>query len=283
MSALLALLETFTEEHPSDVARLLDRGAPQEVAPLLLRLSPEHASRLLARMNPQCAASVLAELERAQAAALLSAAGPSRAALILSRAGDTLRRALLVEMTGREAAAVRRLMLHASRTAGSIMDAMVLSVADDASAQDALAHIRQHADHSLFYVYVVDRDQRLVGVTTLRVLLSAAPDAKLQNVMRERPETISARATLLAISAHPGWRYYHAMPVVDADNLLLGAIRYETARSLERELGQAVRQSDVAETAGALAQLYAIGALGMVEWFSALAPTRNNRKRNHHE
>ena len=280
MSAILALLDAFADEHPSDVARLLDRGAAPEVAPLLARLDHERAGRVLSRMNPQCAAQALAELERAHAAALLSAAGTSRAALILSHTQDPLRRALLSEMTGREAAAVRRLLLHSARTAGSIMDAMVLSVVDDATASEALEHIKLHAEHALFYVYVVDRDQRLVGVTTLRELLRAAPSTKLQNIMRERPETLTARASLLSIAAHPGWRYYHAMPVVDAGGILLGAIRYDTARNIERELGQAVRQSDVAETAGALAQLYAIGALGMVEWFSALAPTRNSRKRN---
>jgi magnesium transporter len=280
MSAVLVLLESLAQEHPSDIARQLDRGSAEEVALLLMRLEADTGSRLLSRMNPGCAAAVLEQLQRSAAAALLSAAGPSRAALILSHAGEPLRRAVLVEMKGREAEAVRRLLLHSARTAGSIMDAMVLSVVDDASADEALSHVKQHATHALFYVYVVDRDQRLVGVTTLRELLLSKPDAKLQNVMRERPETIASRASLLAIAAHPGWRYYHAMPVVDPQGVLLGAIRYETARNLERELGQDVRQSDVAETAGALAQLYAIGALGMVEWFSALAPVRHGRKRN---
>jgi magnesium transporter len=280
VSAALTLLESLADEHPTEIARLLDRGSPEEVAPLLLRLEPETAGRFLSRMNPGCAARVVAQLERETAAQLLSVAGPSRAALILSHAPDPLRRSVLAEMKGREAEAVRRLLLHSARTAGSVMDAMVLSVASDASAGEALAHVKQHAANALFYVYVVDRDQRLVGVTTIRELLRAAPDRKLHDVMRERPETIPSRASMLAIAAHPGWRAYHAMPVVDPHGVLLGAIRYETARNLEHELGQDVRQSDMAETAGALAQLYAIGALGMVEWFSALTPARNGRKRS---
>jgi len=67
--------------------------------------------------------------------------------------------------------------------------------------------------------------------------------------------------------------------VVDVHGVLVGAIRYETARNIERELGQAVKQSDVAQTAGSLAQLYAIGALGMVEWFTALSPSSRRKQR----
>jgi magnesium transporter len=280
MSAIQALLETFAQEHPSDLARLLDRGSAEQVAPLLDGLDREASGRLLSRMNPSTAATVITQLNSDAAAQLLRAAGVSRAALILSHADATTRLSVLDAMTGREAHAVRRLLIHSARTAGSIMDAMVLSVADDANASEALAQVRQHAEHVMFYVYIVDREQRLVGVVTLRELLGADGDDTVQTLMRDRPEAIGARSSLLAIVAHPGWRHYHAMPVVDERGVLIGAIRYETARSIERELGQAVRQSDVSQTAGALAQLYAIGALGMVEWFTALSPTGKGRKRD---
>jgi magnesium transporter len=159
------------------------------------------------------------------------------------------------------------------------MDAMVLSVADDATAGEALQQAKQHAQHVLFYLYVVDREQRLVGVITLSELLGADPDLLVRAVMTDRPDTVDSRASLLAIAAHPAWRHYHALPVVDEHGVLLGAIRYETARRIEGELGQAVKQSDVSETAGALAQLYAIGALGMVEWLTALSPSKRKGER----
>jgi magnesium transporter len=279
MSAIQALLETFAQEHPSDVARLLDRGEAEVVAPLLDGLDREASGRLLSRMNPSSAASVVARLNSDAAAELLRTAGVSRAALILSHSDATTRLSVLDAMTGREAHAIRRLLIHSARTAGSIMDAMVLSVAVDASVGEALAQVKQHAEHAMFYVYVVDRDQRLVGVVTLRELLAADGDESIQTLMRDRPEAIGARSSLLAIAAHPGWRHYHAMPVVDERGILLGAIRYDTARSIERELGQAVRQSDVSQTAGALAQLYAIGALGMIEWFTAISPGGRRGKR----
>ena len=279
MSAMAALLEVFALEHPNDFARLLDRGAVAEVAPLFERMERASAARLLSRMNATRAAEVVTKLERDSAAQLLAEAGASRAALILSHVDAATRRALLERMSGREAEAVRRLLLHGARTAGSIMDAMVLSITADASAAEAIEQVKQHAAHALFYLYVVDREQLLVGVVTLPELLGADPEMQVQSLMTDRPDAIGSRASLLAIAAHPAWRDHHALPVVDDRGALVGAIRYDTARRIEGELGKAVKQSDMSQTAGALGQLYAIGALGMVEWMTALGPGKRGRGR----
>ncbi|HET8935280.1 MAG TPA: CBS domain-containing protein [Polyangiales bacterium] len=274
MTAIAALIDVFAQEHPNDFARLLDRGEVAEVVRVLERMDRESAARLLSRMNATRAADVLTKLARDEAAQLMAAAGPSRAALILSHVDAATRAALLERMSGREAEAVRRLLVHGARTAGSVMDAMVLSIAEDATAGEALQQAKQHAQHALFYLYVVDRDQLLVGVITLTELLGAEPSASVQSLMTDRPAAIGSRASLLAIAAHPAWREQHALPVVDERGALLGAIRYEAMRRIESELGQAVKQSDMSQTAGALGQLYAIGALGMVEWMTALTPSK---------
>ena len=274
----LALLTTFATEHPIDVASYLERGTPEEVAHVLLQLDRDIAARVISRMTPSTAASCLEALEVDIGAEILAEAGPSNAALVLARCNELVRRKTLDAMSGRMSDAVRRLLVHPAHTAGSIMDAMIPAVADDSSVGEALQQIRGQVDHALYYVYVTDRAQRLVGVTTLRQLLSAAGETSVLSVMRERPAYVPAHASFSAVVAHPGWRHYHALPVVDRQRVLLGVIRYDTARSVERELGQAVRRTNVSQTAGALAQLYAIGTLGMAEWFTALSTKRRNNK-----
>jgi magnesium transporter len=277
IEAELALLTTFATEHPIDVASYLERGTPEEIAHVLSQLDHEVAAKVIERITPSVAALSLEELEREVAAEILAEAGPSAAALVLARCPEQLRHATLGAMSGRMADAVRRLLIHPTHTAGSIMDAMVPAVSDDSSVQEALNEIRGHVDHALYYVYIIDRAQRLVGVATLRQLLAADGDASVLSMMRERPAYIPSHASFSAVVAHPGWRHYHALPVVDRERVLLGAIRYDTARSIERELGQAVRRTNVAQTAGALAQLYAIGTLGMAEWITALTTTRRKK------
>jgi magnesium transporter len=275
--AEIALLTTFAIEHPIDFAHLLERGTPEESAHVLTQLDHETASIVVARMTPSAAAAAICAIDLENAAEILSEAGASNAAGVLARCPEESRRRLLGLVSGREADAIRRLLMHAAQTAGSIMDALVPCVADDATVGDALQQIRDQVDHAQYYVYIVDRQQHLVGVTTLRELFQAEPTTSVLRVMRERPAKLQAYASLAAVIAHPGWRHYHALPVVDRENVLLGAIRYDTARAIERELGQAVRRTNVSQTAGALAQLYAIGTLGMAEWFTALSTTRRNK------
>jgi magnesium transporter len=275
--AEIALLTTLATEHPIDFAHLVERGTPEEVAHVLTQLDHKTASLVVARMTPAAAAAALCVLEVEYAAEILSEAGASNAAGVLARCPDDARRTILGFMTGRESDAIRRLLVHPAHTAGSIMDALVPCVADDATVSEALDQIRDQAAHALYYLYVIDRQQRLVGVTTLRELLQADPTTSILSVMRARPATLGAHASFAAVIAHPGWRHYHALPVVDREGKLLGAIRYDTARAVERELGQAGRRTNVSQTAGALAQLYAIGTLGMAEWFTALSTTRRNK------
>ena len=278
MTAEQALLATFAQEHPIDVAQWLDNGTAEEVAHVLSQLEAGDAGRVVARMAPAVAAASLSALSLAEAAEILAEAGPSAAALILARSSEARRRATLGAMSGRRADAIRRLLMYAAHTAGSVMDALALCVAADATVQEALGQVKTELAHALSYVYIVDREQRLVGVITLAQLLQAEPEASVVAVMRERPQAIAAHASLTAVIAHPGWRHYHAMPVVARDGVLLGAIRYDTVRAIERELGQSVRRTNVAQTAGALAQLYAIGTLGMAEWLTGLSSARRNNK-----
>jgi magnesium transporter len=277
VSTEIDLLTTFATEHPIDVAHLMERGTPDEIAHVLAQLDRETASQIVARMMPSSAAPAVCLLELDIAAEILTEAGPSNAAGVLARCPEDSRHLLLGQLTGRRADAIRRLLTHAAHTAGSIMDALVPCVADDATIDEALQQIRDQVDHALYYVYVIDRQKRLVGVTTLRELLQAGAGTSVLSVMRERPARLPSHASLAAVKAHPGWRHYHALPVVDRESILLGVIRYDTARSVERELGQAVRRTNVSQTAGALAQLYAIGTLGMAEWFTALSTTRRNK------
>jgi CBS domain-containing protein len=85
----------------------------------------------------------------------------------------------------------------------------------------------------LYYLYVVDRTGRLVGVLNLRELMLAPGDATLGAVMRPATARLTALDGVGAVVVHPGWRALHALPVVDAGGRFVGAIRYETIRRLE--------------------------------------------------
>jgi magnesium transporter len=89
----------------------------------------------------------------------------------------------------------------------------------------ALARIReQGAAQQIIYFYVVDADQRLVGVLPTRRLLLAAPDARLQDIMINRVVMIPESATVLEACEMFLMHKFLAFPVVTAESRIAGVI-----------------------------------------------------------
>ena len=87
--------------------------------------------------------------------------------------------------------------------------------------------------------------------------------------MRYPPTTHSKRLLVM----HPAWKRLHALPVVDREGRLLGAIRYGALRAIEAELGERLLRFD-ARVAPALAELCALGVAAIVSMANVtLAPT----------
>ncbi|MEX2177366.1 MAG: CBS domain-containing protein, partial [Gemmatimonadaceae bacterium] len=124
----------------------------------------------------------------------------------------------------------------------------------------------------LYYLYVVDREHRLVGVLDIPELLLARARDPVSAVMHRHVDRVSAFLPVALVRAHAGWQQYHALPVVDEEDRLLGAIRYQTLRRLERDASD--RGPDPAHlTAGALAELFQLGTTGLVTGVAGVAST----------
>jgi magnesium transporter len=89
----------------------------------------------------------------------------------------------------------------------------------------ALARIReQGAAQQIIYFYVVDADQRLVGVLPTRRLLLAAPNARLQDIMINRVVMIPESASVLEACEMFLMHKFLAFPVVTAERRIAGVI-----------------------------------------------------------
>jgi magnesium transporter len=218
-------------------------------------MAPLAASGCLARLSPECAVAILTALP------LNAAAG------LLRRLDADVRERALAHAPADWSMSLRRLLQYPEGTAGALMEPEALALPGDIRVGEARARVRR-APHSLLsYLYVVDREQRLIGVLTLRELMLAPPKTLLSSAMRSHVLRLLAHADFASILAHPGWRDFHVLPVVDDGGVFVGVIRHEKLRRLEDTASRPANQA--ISTMLSLGELYWIGLTGMLAGVAA--------------
>jgi len=258
------------EAHPLDAAQASERLPARDVAALIEKAETTVSGGILQHMAPPLAGAILSELPLEKASEIFERLPVEMAALSLRSMDPSLREQVLAALPGRRSRALTSLLRFPDGTAGALMDPEVLALPEDLSAREALARVREAAGNARYNLYIVDRDQTLVGVINLHELLMARPGDRLSSRMQTRVHRLPARADRHAVVSNPGWREVHALPVVDERGLYLGAIRYRTLRLLEEQLRGS--RSEEGATARALGGLLRAGASAMLEAMVSSAP-----------
>ena len=259
------LLEEFVSTHPAESARVLETMPAPEAAEAMEAMPAELFSGLLRCLAPTTAASALGLLPAEQAADALSAARSDLSAAVLRAIGADQRSSIMSHLSADARKAIGRLLRYAEGSAGALMDSGVLAVAESVSVGEALERVRRSPQHALYYVYVVDEAQKLVGVVNIRELLAARPEELLGLIAARTVASVPARASWQSVLAHPAWKQIHALPVVEADGRFLGVIRYESVRNLEARWDDAQLEDHGARTASSLGELYGLGLRGLFD------------------
>jgi Mg/Co/Ni transporter MgtE len=271
------LVHAFGETHPLDVAREIESLPSEEIAHALTHLPRNVASGILAAMSPPVASSAIGQLEDKAAADLVESLPPSIGSGILRRASQERRDAILATMETKDAEALRLLLRYPDGSAGALMDPCALALPSDLPVSAALAAIRENAACVIYNLYVLGRDQMLVGVLNLHELLSARPDDRLEQISKPATHRVPALAGYRSIIDHPGWRRVHSLPVVDSEGRYLGALRYRTFRQLER-LSRESEGGPEGVTARALGDLFWAGIEGVIDTLALASMRRLERE-----
>lgn len=223
---------------PPDIATTLDALSATELSTLVILLGDEGVAAILEELEAVDAARLLLKLSHAQAADLLEEMAPDDAADVVEELEPSQAEAILVEMEEAEAEDLRELLAYPPDTAGGRMTVEYVSVSPNLTVEEALVAIRALAQEAetIYYVYVTDANDHLLGVLSLRDLVLSAPTTPISQITNR--DVVKVRATddqevaarLLAD------RGFLALPVVDEQDRLLGIITADdVADVLEEE------------------------------------------------
>lgn len=212
--------------HPYDIAQIVSELGTQERSAIFQTLDNVKAAETLVEMEAGIQAAVLEGMSKDRAADILEIMSSDDAADILNEMPDEQAAELLDLMEHEEAAGVKELRGYEENEAGSLMTTEFIALADDLTAETTINELRRLAPEAetIYYIYVVDGCQHLVGVLSLRELIIARPDTRLSAIMRTR--VISVRTGAPVQEAVSLIRKYDllAVPVVDGDEKLAGII-----------------------------------------------------------
>lgn len=229
----------FLDAHPVDAARVLE-GLPAEAAAAFLSDLPVRLSApVLARMLPSSAALCIGLLDEEQAAGIIKAVGPYGGSVILRLFPEGRRRSLLSRLPTSLSVIYALLLGYPADTVGAWMDPSAPAFPPDLSAGQALEQVRRRSgDHDS--LFVVGRDQRLLGLITLHELLRADAAAPLSRMLRPFPGALPARASIASVRSHAGWYERHTLPVVELNDRFVGSLHFG-------DLSRAVLRAPVAD------------------------------------
>jgi magnesium transporter len=180
-------------------------------------------------------ASLLLEMPDAKAAELLANMAPDDAADLLADLPDDRRRHFIAMMKKEDAEDMRELLSYPEHSAGGIMTPDFAWVRLEATAAEALESLRAQAEdvETVYYIYVLDRSQRLRGVISLRdLLLGMPPERKVRDFMTEHPVAVRTDASEEEITELIAKYNLLALPVVDEQGELHGIITIDDAIDL---------------------------------------------------
>jgi len=221
----------LAELHPADLASIIDQLAPRDRAGVLASLDDEQAADAIEEMEPDTQVEVLEDLEPERAADILEEMSPDDAADLVADLSDEAREEILALMERDEAAEVQELLGYPEDSAGGIMTTEFVAVPASLTASQTIDRLRELEPNAetIYYVYVVDADDRLVGVLSLRDLIVARPETLIAGVMIPEPVAVGVLADQDEVAQVVARYNLLAVPVVDLDGRLAGIVTVDDA------------------------------------------------------
>ncbi len=223
--------QRLRELHPADLASIIDQLTPRDRAGVLASLDDEAVADAMEEMEPETQVDVLEDLEPARAADILEEMSPDDAADLIADLSEASKAEILPLMERDEADEVRELLGYPEDTAGGIMTTAYVAIPEDLTAAQTIERLRELEPdaETIYYVYVVDAQGRLVGVLSLRDLIVAKPDTLVREFMHKEPVAVSALTPQDEVAQVVARYNLLAVPVVDDKGVLLGIVTVDDA------------------------------------------------------
>lgn len=216
--------------HPSDIARILEEISPDSRRKIVRMLPVELASEAISEMdyeaNPE---EILSTLSPERAAQIIEELDPDDAADLLSQLPSHELRLIMERISEEEEQIITSLMAYDEDTAGGIMTSEVLKLPaflTKRQAIDAVVEISEEME-DFYAIYIIDDDDKLLGVVPLKRLIQAKPWIKVGELVLENLVKVHHQTDQEKVAKIMKEYNLAALPVVGDEGELLGRVTFD--------------------------------------------------------
>ena len=231
------LTKVIAKTHPVDIAHLF-RYLDLKEQRILFNLieEAETAAYVLSELEHSVGAQLLEQIETETITEVLQEMPYDDAVDIIRNMPEELAEEILNIMQDEHSEEIEQLLRYDEDTAGGIMSTEIFSLSQDLTVKKAVESLQQAEDvEMVFYLYVTDENNHLVGVLSLRQLLTVPPSTLLKDIMIR--DVISVRTDMDQEEVALLVAKYNilAIPVVDDGNKLMGIITVDDVIDVMRQ------------------------------------------------
>ena len=227
-------LSQFTPERLeefSDVvlARALSRLEVYQRREILRHVDEAWASDILSEMDEEDAAEVIGAMRDHRAVAMIEELDPDDAADVVAELEDEDRERLMDALEPETAEEINLLLSYDPETAGGVMTTDFGVVKIDQTIEEAIQAIRRQREEidNIYYIYVVDDEDHLQGVISIREVLLARPGAGIRDIMQEAEGVCAPDDDRELVASRTAEFNLVALPVVDAKRKMIGIVTHD--------------------------------------------------------
>jgi magnesium transporter len=260
------LHDVASELHPASVAEFSEGLDDDEIWRLLAAVPHERQAEIFPYYPIARQVRLVKAADNDRLGPLIEAMAADNRADLLRALDDDKVEAILPLVAKAERHDIRLLLSCPEGSAGALMTTEYASLPADVTAGEAVARLRSQAPatESIYYIYVLDAQRRLVGIVSLRSLILARPTALVTDLMQRDPIRVGITALRDEVVQKLARYDFLAIPVVDDDDRLVGIVTHDDVLDAVRQ--EATDDAQRIAAVSPLGESYLDAAVSTMTW-----------------
>ena len=231
------LIKLTRKTHPADLAILFRHFSLEEQIEIFTLMNEnEHTAEFLTELDDSLVNDLLSNEKLERIASIIEKAPTSDQSGILNTLEEEKAQSVIELLNVDEQEEIAEIMGYPEDSAGSLMNTEVFTLHESITAGEAIKTLQDQEDAEMvFYLYITDDDDRLVGVISLRILTTTPSTTTLKDIMIKNVHTIRPETDQEEVARIVAQYNFLAVPVVDSESHLLGIVTVDDVVDVIRE------------------------------------------------